>query len=97
MNIFEICPNVTVGVSIIHFCPTMVKFSQKMLSKQRDRFCFIFTLTSHYQNHEFISVSSECGKSLREVFNFSHKNYFNNCKECLIRCHVKNFENFTFI
>ena len=59
-----------------------------MLSEQGNRFFF---LTTYYQNDEFISVYSVCDKSLREASDFSHKNYFNNCKGCLIRCYVKFF------
>ena len=67
-----------------------------MLSEQGNRFYFIFSLTTHYQNDEFISVCCECEKALREVSDFSHKNYFNNWKGCLIRCYVKKIKKFTF-
>ena len=89
MNIFARSANVTVGVSILSFCPTTDKLYREMLSDKGNRFYFLFPLTTHYQNDEFISFCSECDKFLREVFNFTHKNYFNNCKGCLIRCYEK--------
>ena len=85
MNIFEIVANVNISVSVLCFCRTTVKLYQKTLSEQGNRFYFVFSLTTHYQNHEFICVCSKCDKALRETFDFSHKNYFNNCKGCLIK------------
>ena len=91
MNVFEISTNVTVHVSIPYFYPTNVKLYREMLSEQGNRFYFIFSFTTHYQNDEFISVRFQCNKVLREVFDISHKNYFNDGKRCLLRCYVKKF------
>ena len=48
MNIFEINTNVIVGVSIPYFGPTTVKLYRELLSEQENRFCFIFSLTTHH-------------------------------------------------
>lgn len=75
----------------------MVKSYYEMLTKQGNRLGFLFSLTTHYQNHEFVSISSEWNKALRDVLDFSHKKYFNNSKGYLIRCYVKkNLNKFTF-
>ena len=87
MNIFEIVTNVNVSGSVLY---------QETLNKQGNRFYFGFSLTTIYQNDKFISVCSECDKTSRNIFYFSHKNYSNNCKESLKRYVKKNFKKFTF-